>query len=183
VATTKAARRETAISRRCATRDPRPTVTHHDTRADEQARRRTTASVAVATAFARELLDLRPMRALVVHAHGQKQAVMKLSRLRVLACVLTVSGCAGSAPQPETRSEPVRTPAQMCHVDRALLIPARAPDCGFARAELKTVDPEQWAHLKLEFERKCYQTAEKAVRERLRRLQAAARCEVASAER
>ena len=97
--------------------------------------------------------------------------------------MLVVSGCAGSAPQVETRSEPVRTPAQMCHIDHALLTPAHAPDCGFGRADLKTVDPEQWAHLKLEFERKCYQNAEKIARERLRRLQVAARCEVQTAQR
>lgn len=71
----------------------------------------------------------------------------------------------------------------MCHIDRALLSPVRAPDCGFGRADLKTVDPEQWAHLKLEFERKCYQNAEKIARERLRRLQAAAKCEVQTAQR
>jgi hypothetical protein len=71
----------------------------------------------------------------------------------------------------------------MCHIDRTLLTPVHAPDCGFGRADLKTVDPEQWAHLKLEFERKCYQNAEKIARERLRRLQAAAKCEVQTAQR
>jgi hypothetical protein len=47
----------------------------------------------------------------------------------------------------------------------------------FRRAELKTIDPDQWARLKIEYERQCYQNAEKTVRERLRRLQAANRCE------
>ena len=116
-------------------------------------------------------------------AHRGTRIGALFSRGRVLACVFLVSGCAGSAPQPETRSEPVRTPAQMCHIDRALLMSVHAPDCGFGRADLKTVDPEQWAHLKLEFERKCYQNAEKTTRERLRRLQAAAKCEVESAQR
>jgi len=37
--------------------------------------------------------------------------------------------------------------------------------------------PDQWTRLKLEYERKCYQNAEKIVRERLRLLQAATRCE------
>jgi hypothetical protein len=136
---------------------------------------RMNASVAVVTAFSRKLL--------VSCAGRREQIGPKLSGLRALACLLVVSGCAGSAPQPETRSEPVRTPAQMCHIDRALLTPAHAPDCGFGRADLKTVDPEQWTHLKLEFERKCYQNAEKIARERLRRLQAAAKCEVQTAQR
>ncbi len=65
----------------------------------------------------------------------------------------------------------------MCRPDRALLVPPRAPDCGFGRSDLKTLDPDQWARLKVEYERKCYQNAEKAVRERLRLLQAASRCE------
>jgi hypothetical protein len=160
----------------------RQAVMRDDIKAGEQTTRRINASVAAAIAFSPELWTLRSMHALSACARVQKRCV-RLSHLRALACVLVVSGCAGSSPQPETRTEPVHTPAQMCHVDRALLIPAHAPDCGFGRAELKTVDPEQWSHLKLEFERKCYQTAEKAVRERLRRLQAAAKCEIESAQR
>ncbi len=80
----------------------------------------------------------------------------------------------GAATNSETR---------ICHIDRALLTPPRAPDCGFGRSELKTVDPEQWARLKLEFEKKCYQHAEKIVRDRLRQLQVASRCEVEQAAR
>lgn len=71
----------------------------------------------------------------------------------------------------------------MCHIDRALLVPAHAPDCGFGRSDLKTLDPEQWAHLKTEFEKKCYQHAEKMIRERLRQLQVASRCGVEQASR
>jgi hypothetical protein len=144
---------------------------------------RLNAKVAVATIFSRELLNAPAARGLADGVRSWKHFAPRLSRLRALACVLVVSGCAGSAPQPETRSEPVHTPAQMCHIDHALLIPAHAPDCGFGRADLKTVDPEQWSRLKLEFERKCYQSAEKVARERLRRLQAAAKCEVQTAQR
>jgi len=111
-------------------------------------------------------------------------------RLAALICVLAVSGCAGNAPQPETRSEPIRSGAaapgsdsQMCRIDRALLVPAHAPDCGFGRSDLKTLDPEQWTHLKIEFEKKCYQHAEKMVRERLRQLQVASRCGIEQASR
>ena len=152
-----------------------------DTGSTQQTARRTGASVPVAASYVRRL----PMslHALAGCAHRQARMVAKLPHLRALACVLVVSGCAGSAPQVETRSEPVHTPAQMCHIDRALMTPAHAPDCGFGRADLKTVDPEQWARLKLEFERKCYQNAEKIARERLRRLQVAARCEVQTAQR
>ena len=152
-----------------------------DTGSTQQPERRAGADVAVAASHVRELLKY-PC-ALVSCAHRLIRQVPKLSHLRTLACVLVVSGCAGSAPQIETRSDPVRSPAQMCHIERALLTPVHAPDCGFGRADLKTVDPEQWTHLKLEFERKCYQNAEKVARDRLRRLQAAAKCEVQTAQR
>jgi hypothetical protein len=142
---------------------------------------RTGAGVAVATFHVHELPKY--LDALFGCADRLVRLVPKLSHLRTLVCVLVVSGCAGSAPQVETRSEPVRSPAQMCRIDHALLTPVHAPDCGFGRADLKTVDPEQWTHLKLEFERKCYQNAEKIARERLRRLQAAAKCEVQTAQR
>jgi hypothetical protein len=65
----------------------------------------------------------------------------------------------------------------MCRPERAMLTPQPAPDCGFGWSSLKTVDPDQWARLKLESERKCYQNAEKIVRERLRLLQASVACE------
>jgi hypothetical protein len=120
----------------------------------------------------------------------------RLPRLGAIICALAITGCAGSAPQPETRSEPSRSGAaapastphpgstpQMCHIDRALLAPARAPDCGFGRSDLKTLDPDEWTHLKLEFERKCYQHAEKLIRERLRQLQVASRCGIEQASR
>jgi hypothetical protein len=151
-----------------------------DTGSTLQAARRTNA-VAAAASYARELLII--IHAIVSCIHAKVHIPLKLSHLRILACVLVVSGCAGSAPHVEMKSDPVHTPAQMCHIDRALLMAVHAPDCGFGRADLKTVDPEQWAHLKLEFERKCYQNAEKVARERLRRFQAAARCEVQTAQR
>jgi hypothetical protein len=72
---------------------------------------------------------------------------------------------------------------QICQPDSALLAPQGAPDCVFGRPDLKTLDPEQWARLKVEYERQCYQRAERAVRERLRHLQASMKCENASLSR
>jgi hypothetical protein len=56
-------------------------------------------------------------------------------------------------------------------LDPALLAPQPAPDCDYPRSDLKTVDADEWAHLKSEYERQCYKDAEKAARERLGRLQ------------
>ena len=62
--------------------------------------------------------------------------------------------------------------------DPALLAPQVAPSCEFKRADVKTVDPGEWARLKTEYERQCYQDAEKAARDRLGQLQASSLCEV-----
>lgn len=85
---------------------------------------------------------------------------------------------AAIAPTPVEAQKP-----QICQPDSTLLLAQRAPDCVFGRADLKTLDPEQWARLKVEYERQCYQRAEQKVRERLRQLQAAMKCENASVSR
>jgi len=104
----------------------------------------------------------------------------RLSILRAIACAMAVSACSQGSPfDPINASatSPTNSDAQICRPDRALLAPQPAPDCGFGRADLKTLDPEQWARLKLEYELKCYKEAEKTARQRLRLLQAATRCE------
>jgi hypothetical protein len=58
-------------------------------------------------------------------------------------------------------------------VDLALLAPQPAPDCKFDQPVSRTVDPDQLERLKLDYERQCYQNAEKTVRERLASLQRA----------
>jgi hypothetical protein len=59
-----------------------------------------------------------------------------------------------------------------------LLSAQPAPDCEFKRSDLKTVDPDEWTRLKVEYERQCYLDAEKAARERLALLQASSTCEI-----
>ena len=103
-------------------------------------------------------------------------------RLAVALPVLASLAACAPGPSPETaqakpasaRTETQETP--ICRPDPALLAPQSAPDCKFGRTALKTLDPDQWARLKLEYERQCYQHAEKVVRERFRLLQAASRC-------
>jgi hypothetical protein len=62
--------------------------------------------------------------------------------------------------------------------DPALLAPQPTPNCEFKRADIKAVDPDEWARLKIEYERQCYQDAEKAARDRLSQLQGSATCEI-----
>ena len=107
----------------------------------------------------------------------------RISSLRALCAMVWaagLSGCAGgSDPVGASVASPIAPGAQICRPDKALLAPQPAPDCGFGRANLKTLDPEQWARLKHEYELKCYKEAEKTVRNRLRLLQAACQVEPA----
>jgi hypothetical protein len=109
--------------------------------------------------------------------------MLRLPSLAAVSCVLAVSACAPNSPQLEARSEPgqagapARPEARICPPNRTLLAASSAPDCSFKRSDLKTVDPDGWARLKVEYELQCYRSAELAVRERLRLLQAAVKCE------
>jgi hypothetical protein len=103
-----------------------------------------------------------------------------------ISCALAVAGCARHPAQQTTRVDPAAAAApareqselRVRRPSRALLAPQSAPDCELKASDLKTVDSDQWARLKLDYERQCYQHAEKLVRDRLRRLQASARCEI-----
>jgi len=101
-----------------------------------------------------------------------------------MACAMVLAGCANNSAQREVKADPAAAPAEV-HTQlrihrpkRALLAPQPAPDCELRASDLKTVDPDQWARLKLDYERQCYQAAEKMVRNRLRLLQASSRCEI-----
>jgi len=82
-------------------------------------------------------------------------------------------------PRPRVHAE-TSPPAELRvrRPDPALLAAQPAPHCEFTNADLKAVDPDQWGRLKTEFERQCYQDAEKAVRDRLGQLQASSTCEI-----
>jgi hypothetical protein len=112
----------------------------------------------------------------------------RAARAAALSALLPLCACAPTSTDLASHGDSAQTIAKAehsvpvrCRPDRALLAPPHAPDCSFDRAELKTLDPDQWARLKVEYERTCFQAAESSVRERLRLLQAANRCEAGSA--
>ena len=133
------------------------------------------------------------------HAAGLKSFTPKLLTVCVILCSMSFAGCARNPAQREVstvlhegKAPAVRAPARsrrysepyrhaepkIRRPDLALLSPQPAPDCEFKRSDLKTVDPDEWARLKVEYERQCYQDAEKAARERLVLLQASSTCEI-----
>jgi hypothetical protein len=91
----------------------------------------------------------------------------KLLTLSTLLFALTLAGCARHS---ERQTRAVPSEARTCQP--AKVQPAPPPDCEFRGADLKTVDPAQFARLKAAYERQCHQRAEKAARDRLRWLRA-----------
>jgi hypothetical protein len=114
------------------------------------------------------------------------QVPPRATRWLPMALALALAGCAqASPPEPNSAASTpqARAEAQICRPAAALLSPQSPPDCAFRRGDLKTADPDLWAKMKIEYERQCYQAAERRVRERLGRLQAASRCETEAAVR
>ena len=114
------------------------------------------------------------------------QVLPRCTRGVPIALAFVLAGCAqASAPEPAPAAgtPQAHAEAQLCRPEAALLMPQSPPDCVFRRGDLKTADPDLWSKMKIEYERQCYQAAEKRVRERLARLQAANRCETAAASR
>jgi hypothetical protein len=103
-----------------------------------------------------------------------------------IAIAFVLAGCTQASPPepaPAATTPQAHAEARICRPEAALLLPQSPPDCVFRRGDLKTADPELWAKLKIEYERQCYERAERRVREHLARLQAASRCEIEAANR
>ncbi|MGY2901222.1 hypothetical protein ACVWVY_000243 [Bradyrhizobium sp. URHC0002] len=135
------------------------------------------------------------------HTASLKSFAPKLLTICVILCATSFAGCARNPAQREAgptltlhegKASPVRAPVRIRRYsepyryaepkirrpDLALLSPQPDPDCEFKRSDLKTVDPDEWARLKVEYERQCYLDAEKTARARLALLQASSTCEI-----
>ena len=144
-------------------------------------------------------LKSRAPRLLTTRLLTTRLLTTRLLMIGVILCSVSVAGCARNPAQheigpalhdskafpsrtplrPRRYSEPIRyAEPKIRRPDPALLSPQPAPDCEFKRSDLKTADPDGWAHLKVEYERQCYLDAEKAARERLTLLQSSSTCEI-----
>jgi hypothetical protein len=130
-------------------------------------------------------------------AGGRTSFARGLLIVCVIPYAMLVSGCARDTAQRESTPPPLhefktavvhikphprRSPEQhqyaqprIRRLDPALLARQPAPDCEYKNSDLKTVDPDEWGRLRAEYERQCYQDAEKTARERLSLLQSSIR--------
>jgi hypothetical protein len=143
--------------------------------------------------------DTREFENEQLHTASPGSLAPRLLTICVILCAMSVAGCARNPAQREVnvarnegKAAPIRASVRtrrhsaqyryaeprIRRPDPALLSPQPAPDCEFKRSDLKTVDPDEWARLKVEYERQCYQDAEKATRDRLVLLQASSTCEI-----
>ena len=129
------------------------------------------------------------------HASCPRPTLSKLLNFCVISFAMAVAGCAqnpgprdvaANPPQVKTASPsavpPVRRysgrhylQARIRKLDPALLAPQPPPNCEYKKSNLKTVDPEEWARLKSEYELQCYRETEQATRTRLGLLQLSVR--------
>src|ERR1700684_3013841 len=124
-----------------------------------------------------------------------RATMSKLLTLCAISFAVTVAGCAqnpgprdiaanpprvrtASAPAVESarrRPEHTYLQARVHRLDPALLAPQPAPDCEYKKSNIKTVDPDEWARLKTEYELQCYRETEQAARTRIGLLQSSVR--------
>jgi hypothetical protein len=129
------------------------------------------------------------------HVVCVRATVSKLLTLFAISFAIVVAGCAqnpgprdiaarpaqvkiaSASPGAPSRSHSARYYAQarFRRLDPALLAPQPVPDCEYKISDLKTVDPDEWALLKAEYELQCYRDTEEGTRARLGLLQSSVR--------
>lgn len=104
-----------------------------------------------------------------------------LARLRAPFVIATtafvLAGCAQQSDHHETTASTTRAASRACQAERQRLASLPEPDCEFRAARQGTVDADEFARLKLAYERQCYQRAERAARRQLQELKASRTCE------
>jgi hypothetical protein len=90
---------------------------------------------------------------------------------------LALAGCAQQPEHHEAAVAPGKAASRSCQAERSRLASLPEPDCEFRAVRQGTVDTDEFARLKLAYERQCYQRAERAARRRLQELQASRACE------
>jgi hypothetical protein len=102
--------------------------------------------------------------------------------LAALQCGLALAGCSTALVRPDVEdyaSLPAHRHAEaQVRKLRALLASQPRPNCEYKGSEADGLDADLWAHLRLDYERHCYEHAEALVRRRLRALQVSGLCEI-----
>ena len=97
----------------CSTHRGLGEIMNNDPGTTEPFDRRIGAACKATLARARRLLPAigGPVRSVAGVWDRLASVAARLPKLGAIICVLAISGCAGNAPQPETRSEPIRSGA------------------------------------------------------------------------
>jgi hypothetical protein len=154
-----------------------------------------------ALAHARRLL-LRWMPERAGESTRPRTVARTLLALSAASLVLTVAACSSNSAQNKSASTQVSAQGKFVQdrsiqdksatyrgataiprphrFNRTPIAHQPAPDCEFKGPEPETVDADQWARLKLDYERHCYEQAEMRARKRLEQLLASGKCRVES---
>jgi len=133
-------------------------------------------------AFARALLALAAVSlALTIAACSSNSTQNKSASTQVSSQQRLIERAPIQDQSSSYRAASARQRPQQSHrANRTLLARQPAPDCEFKGPEPDTVDADQWARLKLDYERHCYQQAEMLARKRLDQLLASGKCRAES---
>jgi hypothetical protein len=107
-----------------------------------------------------------------------RRATVRLRAPFVIIAItaFVLAGCAPQSEQHEATAASGKARSASCQAERSRLVSLPEPDCAFRVVRQGTVDADEFARLKLAYERQCYQRAERAARRRLQELQASRAC-------
>jgi hypothetical protein len=98
--------------------------------------------------------------------------------IAIVAIALIAASCAQQTDQHEAAAPAAsKTRSATCQAEKSRLASLPEPDCEFRAVRQGTVDADEFARLKLAYERQCYQRAERAARQQLQELRASRACE------
>ena len=111
-----------------------------------------------------------------LHATARLRA--PFATIAIVAIALCTAGCAQQTEQHEPAASAAgKARLATCQAEKSRLASLSEPDCEFRAVRQGTVDADEFARLKLAYERQCYQRAERAARRQLQELRASRACE------
>jgi hypothetical protein len=108
---------------------------------------------------------------------GRRATAQLRAPVTIAITALVLAGCAQQSEQHEATVAAGKAKSASCQAERSRLVSLPEPDCEFRAVRQGTVDADEFARLKLAYERQCYQRAERAARRQLQELRTLRVCE------